>query len=151
MTTQQSEQSQRSEQASQPARFREADEAAIHAVLAGLYQAWDDGDADGFVADYTEDASAILPGSYRSSREEIRRSMAGGFAGPLKGSTTINRVDQLRFLGADAAVVISETGVLFAGETEVPAERMVNATWVLERRDSGWLVAAYHNSPVQAG
>ena len=130
---------------------READEAAIHAVLAGVYQAWDAGDADAFVAEYTEDASAILPGSCRGSREEIRQTMAGGFAGYLKGSTTTNRIDQLRFLGADAAVVVSETGILFPGETEVPANRSVNATWVLERRDRGWLVAAYHNSPANAG
>jgi uncharacterized protein (TIGR02246 family) len=26
----------------------------------------------------------------------------------------------------------------------------VNATWVLEKRDGRWLIAAYHNSPVQA-
>lgn len=126
---------------------RQADEAAIHAVLAGIYQAWERGDADGFVADYTEEASAILPGSCRRSREEIRQTMAGSFASYLKGSTTTNRIDQIRFLGADAAIVVSETGILFGGETEVPADRIVNATWVLERRDSGWRVAAYHNSP----
>ena len=130
---------------------READEAAIHAVLASVYHAWDAGDADAFVADYTEDASAILPGSYRGSREEIRQTMASSFASFLKGSTTTNRIDQLRFLGADAAVVVSETGILFPGETEVPAHRIVNATWVFERRDRGWLVAAYHNSPANAG
>ncbi len=130
---------------------READEAAIHTVLADLYRAWDAGDADGLVADCTEDASAILPGSYRGSREEIRQNMAGGFASYLKGSTTTNRIDRLRFLGADAGVVVSESGVLLTGESEVPADRVVNATWVFERRESGWLVAAYHNSPANAG
>ncbi|MFE9445099.1 SgcJ/EcaC family oxidoreductase [Streptomyces sp. NPDC006602] len=130
---------------------READEAAIHTVLAGVYQAWDAGDADAFVAAYTEDASAILPGSYRGSREEIRQTMADGFASYLKGSTTTNRIDQLRFLGPDAAVVVSETGILFPGESEVPTNRIANATWVLERRARGWLVAAYHNSPANAG
>ncbi|MFC8448749.1 SgcJ/EcaC family oxidoreductase [Kitasatospora sp. NPDC057223] len=130
---------------------RAADEAAIHAVLAGIYHAWDSGDADAFVAAYAEDASAILPGSHRGGREEIRRNMADGFAGFLKGSTTTNRVGRLRFLGADAAVVVSESGILLPGETEVPADRIVNATWVFERRDRGWLVAAYHNSPASAG
>jgi uncharacterized protein (TIGR02246 family) len=130
---------------------RSTDEAAIHSVLAGVYQAWDTGDADAFVAEYTEDASAILPGSYLGSREEIRQTMAGSFGTFLKGSTTTNRIDRIRFLGADAAVVVSETGILFAGESEVPADRIANATWVLERRDSGWLVAAYHNSPANAG
>jgi len=26
----------------------------------------------------------------------------------------------------------------------------VNNTWVLEKRDGQWLIAAYHNSPAQA-
>ena len=118
--------------------------------MAGIYQAWGN-DADAFVADYTEDATAILPGSYRRSREEVRQSMADGFASILKGSTTRDEIQSIRFLGNDAAVVVSETGILFPGETQVPADRVANATWVLEKRDEKWLLAAYHNSPANAG
>jgi len=96
--------------------IRAEDEAAIQAVLADSYQAWEAGDADGMVADYTEDATAIMPGSLRGSR--------------------------------DAAIVISESGILFAGQAEVPDAGKVNATWVFEKRDGRWLIAAYHNSPV---
>ncbi|MQY06571.1 SgcJ/EcaC family oxidoreductase [Actinomadura macrotermitis] len=127
---------------------RSDDVTAIKAVLEDLYKAWEAGDADAFVKDYTEDATSILPGSYRASREEVRRNMAEGFASYLKGSTTIDRMESVRFLGGDAAIVVSETGVKFQGEDEVPAERMVHATWVLEKRDGAWLIAAYHNSPV---
>ena len=42
---------------------------------------------------------------------------------------------------------MAPSGIRFPGETEVPADRMVHATWVLEKRDGAWLVAAYHNSP----
>ncbi|SHN09194.1 SgcJ/EcaC family oxidoreductase [Actinacidiphila paucisporea] len=126
---------------------RAADETAILKVLKDLYEAWDDNDADAFVADYTEDASAILPGSYRKSRDAIRNSMAAGFSTFLKGSTTIDKVLDVRFLGDDNAVVVSETGVLFAGEAEVPADRLAIATWVVTRRDGRWLLAAYHNCP----
>jgi uncharacterized protein (TIGR02246 family) len=127
--------------------IRTRDEAAIKDVLESLYKAWDAGDADAFVADYTEDATAIMPGTYRTSREEVRQGMAEGFASFLKGSTTINKLEGIRFLGENAALVVSETGVRFPGETEVPAERMVYATWALEKRDGSWLIAAYHNSP----
>jgi uncharacterized protein (TIGR02246 family) len=130
---------------------RAKDEAAIRAILEGIYQAWDADDADAFVAEYTEDATAILPGSYRRSKEEIRQNMAGGFASFLKGSTTNDEIRSIRFLGKDAAVVVSETGILFPGETEVPADRVANATWVLEKRNEKWLLAAYHNSPANAG
>jgi uncharacterized protein (TIGR02246 family) len=130
---------------------RTEDEAAIQAVLVDSYRAWEAGDADGMVANYTADATAILPGSLRDSRDVIRQSMAVGFAGPLKGSSTYNKQLSIRFVGQDGAIVISESAILFAGETEVPDDRRkVNATWVFEKRDGQWLIAAYHNSPVLA-
>ena len=45
---------------------------------------------------------------------------------------------------------VSESSILFPGQTEVPDADKVNATWVFEKRDGQWLIAAYHNSPVQA-
>lgn len=129
---------------------RAADEAAIQAVLVDSYKAWEAGDADGMVADYTADATAIMTGSLRDSREVIRESMALAFEGPLKGSSTYNKRLSLRFVGKDAAIVVSESGILFAGQTEVPDTGKVNATWVFEKRDGQWLIAAYHNSPVLA-
>jgi uncharacterized protein (TIGR02246 family) len=130
---------------------RAADEAAIQAVLTDSYKAWEAGDADGMVADYTADATAIMTGSLRDSRDVIRQNMALGFEGPLKGSSTYNKQLSIRFVGRDGAIVISESAILFAGETAVPDDlRKVNATWVFEKRDGQWLIAAYHNSPVLA-
>ena len=129
---------------------RPADKAAIQAVLVDSYKAWEAGDADGMVANYTADATAIMTGSLRDSRDVIRESMALAFAGPLKGSSTYNKQVSVRFVGRDGAIVVSESGILFGGETEVPEPRKVNATWVFEKRDGQWLIAAYHNSPVLA-
>jgi uncharacterized protein (TIGR02246 family) len=129
---------------------RAEDEAAIQAVLVDSYRAWEAGDADGMVADYTADATAIMVGSLRDSRDVIRKNMASAFEGPLNGSSTHNKQLSIRFVGRDAAIVISESGVLFAGQTEVPDESKVNCTWVFEKRDGRWLIAAYHNSPVLA-
>ena len=129
---------------------RAQDEAAIKAVLVDSYRAWEAGDADGMVADYTADATAIMTGSLRDSREVIREKMALAFEGPLKGTSTYNKQLSLRFLGSGAAILVSESGILFDGESEVPEAGKVNATWVLEKRDGKWLIAAYHNSPVLA-
>lgn len=125
-------------------------EAAIQDVLDRSYAAWAAGDADGMVADYTPDATAIMPGSLRDGREAIRAGMAAGFAGPLAGTSTINRRLSLRMIGADAAIVVTESGILFPGEVEVPQARRVHATWVLERQSGAWRIATYHNSPVEA-
>ncbi|ACU75918.1 conserved hypothetical protein [Catenulispora acidiphila DSM 44928] len=129
---------------------RDADKAAIAAVLAASYKAWEAGDAEAMVADYTEDAAAIMTGSLRGDRETIREGMALAFAGPLKDTSTYNKQLSLRFVGRDAAILVSESGILFGGQTEVPDAGKVNATWVLEQRDGRWLIAAYHNSPVFA-
>ena len=129
---------------------RTEDAAAIQAVLVDSYKAWEAGDADGMVASYTADATAIMTGSLRDGRDVIRKGMALAFEGPLKDTSTYNKQLSLRFVGRDAAIVVSESGILFAGQTEVPDTGKVNATWVLEKRDGNWLIAAYHNSPVLA-
>ena len=129
---------------------RAQDEVAIQTVLVESYKAWEAGDAEGMVADYTGDATAIMTGSLRDGRDVIRHNMALAFEGPLKGSSTYNKQLSLRFVGRDAAIVISESGILFDGQTEVPDTGKVNATWVFEKRDGQWLIAAYHNSPVLA-
>jgi uncharacterized protein (TIGR02246 family) len=103
---------------------RTEDDAAIQAVMADSYKAWSAGDADGMVADYTE--------------------------GPLKDTSTYNKQLSIRFVGSDAAIVVSESGILFGSQTEVPDAAEVNNTWVLQKRDGRWLIAAYHNSPAQA-
>jgi uncharacterized protein (TIGR02246 family) len=129
---------------------RTVDVAAIQAVLADSYKAWEAGDADGMVAGYTADATAIMPGALRDSRDAVRENMALAFAGPLKDTSTYNKQLSIRFVGRDAAIVVSESGILFGGQTEVPEAGKVNATWVFEKRDGQWLIAAYHNSPVLA-
>jgi uncharacterized protein (TIGR02246 family) len=91
-----------------------------------------------------------MTGSLRNSREAVRDNMALAFGGPLKGTSTYNKQLSLRFVGGDAAIVVSESGILFAGATEVPDTGKVNATWVFEKRDGQWLIAAYHNSPMLA-
>jgi uncharacterized protein (TIGR02246 family) len=125
------------------------DSAAIKKVLADQYTAWAAGDADTFVADYTEEATVIMPGAFRRSRAEVRQSMAASFDTFLKDSTVTDEIQDIRFLDPNHAIVVSKAGILLAGETEVPAGRIVNATWAFQKRDDKWLVAAYHNSPVE--
>lgn len=121
---------------------------AVLAVIKAVYVAWEANDADEFVAVYLDDATVVQPGVYKKDREEIRSSMAGGFDGPLKGSHVIDTPQQVRFVTDDTAIVISEGGIVFSGETTCPVDRLVRATWVVVKRDGRWSVAAYHNSPV---
>lgn len=116
-------------------------------VIHAVYDAWADGDADAFAALYTEDASVVQPGIYKANKEVVRSTMAAGFAGPLKGSRVIDEPLSVRFLGDEAAIVITEGAVLLAGQTEPAPHMQIRATWVLTNQDGQWLVAAYQNSP----
>lgn len=132
----------------------DTDKAAVRSALAGHYRAWAAGDADAFVANYTEDATVCMPGVFNAGRSAIRDHLAAGFAGPLRGSTGIDNPISIRVVG-DCAIVVSRAGVLMAGEQSVPPEREVLATWLLVRGGAGgrggagWLVASYHNCPAQ--
>ena len=130
-------------------RASDVDRQAVSDVLNRLYEAWEANDADAFVAEYLDDASVVQPGVYKKDREEIRTTMAAGFAGPLHGSRVINHPQDIRFLTDETAVVVSEDGILFAGQDVVPSEGLVRATWVLAKRDGSWYVSAYHNSPAR--
>ena len=125
-----------------------ADQAAL-GVLDGMYAAWAAGDADGIARHYTEDASVVMPGLHHSGREAVRAFFTAGFAGRLKGSTAIDEPQEVRFYGADTAIVISTGRIVLAGPDA--DNRVVRATWTLVRQDGQWLIAAYANAPVQAG
>ena len=82
-----------------------ADQQAVLGVLKGVYEAWEANDAEAFVADYLEDASVVQPGAYRKDRQEIQSSMAGAFAGPLKGSRVMDQpqAESVNLFGAPLA------------------------------------------------
>ena len=125
----------------------DTDRQAVLDVLKRGYEAWEANDAEAFVAGYLADASVVQPGIYKKDREEIRTTMAAGFAGPLQGSRAFDRPQDIRFITDETAIVVSEGGIIFPGHKVVPNEALVRATWVLAKRDGSWYVAAYHNSP----
>jgi uncharacterized protein (TIGR02246 family) len=125
----------------------DTDRQAVLDVLSRSYEAWEAGDAEAFVAGYLDDASVVQPGIYKKDREDIRASMAAGFAGPLQGSRVLDSPQDIRFPTDETAIVVSEGGIVFPGEDVIPSEALVRATWVLTKRDGSWFVAAYQNSP----
>jgi uncharacterized protein (TIGR02246 family) len=122
-------------------------EQEVRAVLEALYVAWANNDADAFVALYTEDATVVMPGIFNRGKDNVRAYMAAAFAGPLRGSRGVDEPQSIRIFGDDTAIVVSEAGILMAGETSLPADRLRRATWVLAKQDGAWRIAAYHNCP----
>jgi uncharacterized protein (TIGR02246 family) len=123
---------------------------AVRAFLPRIVDAWADGDADAFAAVFTRDASFIVPGqdTYLRSREEIREYMAAGFAGPLRGVRATAMILDLRCVDRDVAVVVTQGGLLFPGETVVPPDRIGRQTWVVRKQGPQWRATAYQNSRI---
>jgi uncharacterized protein (TIGR02246 family) len=127
------------------------EEDAVAATLDEVYAAWAAGNADAFVAPYSEHATAVLPGSYLRGRSAIRATMAEVFAGPLRGSTGVHQVQSVRFPTAEVAIVVSKGGIQFAGQASPAPETRSVDTWVLFRQDGGWRVEAFHSCPEAGG
>lgn len=126
--------------------------AAVADLPRRMIAAWSENDAEAFAQLFTEDATMVLPGDvYLSSREEIRAYMAEAYAGPLKGTGVAGAPLGLRFLSESSGVIVTRGGILAPGQSEVSPEREIRATWVVAKHDGAWYIAAYHNSPIQAG
>jgi len=128
----------------------DADKAAVAAVPERIVAAWSNYDADAFAAVFTEDGTMILPGIYQKGRPGIRAFMVAAFAGPYQGTQVTGQPIDVRFLNSETGVVITQGGVLAPGQTEVPPDQAIHASWIVVKQDGTWLLAAYHNSPVTA-
>lgn len=125
------------------------DAVAVSGVVQSIVTAWADNDADAFAAAFTEDATLILPGDvFLKSRDQIRAFMSVAYEGPYKGTRVFGEPQALRLLGEDVILLITRGGVLAPGEEAVAAERAIRASWLMARQSEGWLITAYHNSPI---
>ncbi len=124
-----------------------ADQAAIAAVPARMVAAWAAHDADAFADLFTEDGTLILPGQYKKGKDDIRAFMESGFASTYKGSTVIGSPIEFKPLRAGVVAMITQGGVIPAGETELPDEAAVRASWIMVKRGRKWFLAVYQNCP----
>jgi uncharacterized protein (TIGR02246 family) len=132
---------------------RSADRAAILDLAATMEEAWRRGDAAGFAAPFTDDASFVAwNGAHGYGRQAIEDAHRPLFAGPLAGS----RMDlvghdaghrlpeSLRFVRPDVAIMVTVGAVTLAGQHA--ADHRAVQTFVLTSDHRRWQVAAFHNT-----
>ncbi|TXG92867.1 SgcJ/EcaC family oxidoreductase [Rhodococcus rhodnii] len=124
------------------------DEAAARAgicdTLAGLASAWGEHDADAYGAHFTENATyTTFAGTYYDGREDIVRSHAALFDGPLSGTRLADSYLSLRLLTEDVAVLTTR-GDTYDGDT--PGELSKVQTYTMIRDGDDWQVAAFQNT-----
>ncbi|MCX5199503.1 SgcJ/EcaC family oxidoreductase [Streptomyces sp. NBC_00249] len=136
-----------------PSYYREftgEDEKAVLSVAVRIQAAWAANDADTFAGLFAENGSLLMQDEQLTSREQIRAFMAAGFAGPLKGARVSGGPLLLTFLSEDAAMVITEGGIIRAGEAGIAPEGEIRAMWVIVKgADGAPQLLSHQSSPVK--
>ena len=129
---------------------RAQDEREIRAIVDRMFDAWGRGDAVAYHADLTDDADYVaFDGSRTTGRRAIATSHQQLFDKYLKGTRLTGRVESVRFLGPDVALVHATGGTVMRGKSRPSPERDSIQTLVAVRHGDEWRFAAFHNCRVR--
>ncbi len=129
---------------------------AIEALVAGLTEAWNRGDAKAYSARFAADGSFTnVLGIVAYGREIFELRHAEIFSTVYKGSVLQQSIGKLRFIRPDVAVVDVDAAV--SGYRRLPPGVQVGSDGVLRaklqlvltRESDGWWISAYHNVDVK--
>lgn len=120
----------------------------MSAIPVRMYEAWNRGDADGFFADFAEDALfAELEGTVIRDRREMVKVQAKAFGTFLKGSRLVQgEVPFAGIVSPAVGVVHARMGVLMPGEETPPPFRFSMQLFVMVWRHGRWEVVALQNA-----
>jgi len=123
------------------------DEAAVRALYQQLMDGWNQGSGAAFAAVFTEDGHLVgFDGTHFKGREEIAPFHQQLFDKWLKGSRLVGRVEDVRFLSPDVALMHAVGGTVMRGKSEPTPERDSIQTLVAVRQDGEWRLAAFQNT-----
>ncbi|MDI1461460.1 SgcJ/EcaC family oxidoreductase [Catellatospora sp. KI3] len=130
--------------------FTSADQMAVLTIPQRIQAAWETNDADAFAEVFTDNGSLLMRDHQLTSKEDIRSYMSAGFGGPLKGARVTGWPIEVKFLSENAAMVVTEGGIIMPGQSEIAAENFIRATWVVTRQPDGELnLVSHQSSPVK--
>ena len=126
------------------------DDERLSTLFERMCQAWSDGDAVAYGACFTEDCDYV---SFDGSRATGRAPMADShdklFRGVLYGSTLVGKIESIRHLAADVALLYGTGSVRVAWRSRPPSRRLTRNTIVAVRTEEGWQFTAIHNGRVR--
>jgi uncharacterized protein (TIGR02246 family) len=136
-----------------------ADRTAILGVCQALQDAWNRGDAAGYAAQFTDDASFVAwNGLHGYGRQAIGDAHRPLLAGPLAGSRLevvddvpdSPRPESLRFIRPDLAIMVTSGAVTSADQDATDPDHGSIQTFVLVKNGDRWQITAFHNTRQQA-
>ena len=125
---------------------RPADERAINELFEALLGDWTRGDGEAYGSRFTENADYVaFDGTRTEGRREITSSHQELFDKWLKGTRLTGKIEGIKFLGPDVALVHATGGTIMRGKKDPSPERHSIQTLVAVRRGERWRFAAFHN------
>ena len=133
-------------QGSQKSAQQNQDEAAIRENVRKMEEGWNTKNARLFAESYAEDADGIAIGGFVvKGHGVIEKVHSDMFMGAFKDSTIALKVQQLRFLRPDVALVqVDNTNKLQQGEIRHEYKSVI--TLVMTRERGRWKIASFQNT-----
>ncbi len=127
-----------------------ADEEAVRALYRQLMDGWNRGSGEAFASAFTEDGDLVaFDGTHFRGRKEIAPFHQQLFDKWLKGTRLVGRVEDVRFLSPDVALMHAVGSTVMRGKSEPSPERDSIQTLVATREDGQWRLAAFQNTRVR--
>lgn len=127
-----------------------ADERAVRGLFVRMIEGWNGGSGEGFAAAFAEDGDLVaFDGTRFGGRLEISAFHQELFDKWMKGTRLVGRIEDVRFLGPDVALMHAVGGTVMRGRTEPSPERDSIQTYVAVRENGEWRLAAFQNTRVR--
>jgi len=134
---------------------RATDEAETRALHGRVLDAWNQGSGDAFAAPFSAHADFVaFDGTVLRGRKQIAEAHQELFDRWLKGSRPVAEQTEIRFLGADVALMLSVGGTVMRGKSKPAPERDSIQTLVAIREAGAWSFVSFQNTrirPIGAG
>ena len=126
---------------------RDTDEQAIRRLYQRMLDAW--GDAEAYADCFTLDADYIYgAGGLQHGRQEIIDGHRIVFSAWARNSRLEGRLERLRFLTADVALLIAYGHVVYLDRRASDQNKRTIYSLVAQRIENRWVFVAYQNTPL---
>ena len=124
-------------------------EPEIRELYRRLLDGWNRRDGETFAAPFAEDGEVVgFDGSQMSGRARIAAEMERIFNDHATG-TYVGKVQGVRMLGPQTAVLRAVAGVIPAGHADLDPKLNSVQALVAEQSDGRWQIVLYQNTPAQ--
>jgi uncharacterized protein (TIGR02246 family) len=122
---------------------------AIEALYRRLLDAWNQRDASAYARLFAEDGYVVgFDGSQMEGQAQIAGDLGGIFADHVT-ATYVAKVEGVRFLAPQVAVLRARAGMVLPGQSDInPAANALQTLTAVET-DGEWRIAVFQNTPAQ--